>query len=172
MGDTLGPVYYSSADSGLIAYWRFDELEDLGINGDGADDVRDYSIYDSHGDLEGDATLEISGAIAGIELDNNNIQLKEYILTQNYPNPFNPVTTINYQIPEFSFVTLKVYDVLGNEITTLVNKEMPGGSYDIEFSAEGGSAFGGDAYNLSSGIYFYQLRAGDFVETKKMVLLR
>ena len=136
MGDTLGPVYYSSADSGLIAYWRFDELEDLGINGDGADDVRDYSIYGSHGDLVGDAILEISGAIAGIELSYNNIQPKEYILTQNFPNPFNPVTTINYQIPELSFVTLKVYDVLGSEIATLVNEEKPAGSYEVEFDAD------------------------------------
>ena len=71
-----------------------------------------------------------------------------------------------------SFVTLKTYDVLGNEITTIVNEEKPAGSYEVEFSAKGGSASGGDAWNLPSGIYFYQLRAGYFVETKKMVLLK
>jgi len=68
-------------------------------------------------------------------------------------------------------VQLKVYDVLGNEVATLVDEEKPAGSYEVEFSAKGGSASGGDANNLSSGIYFYQLRAGSFVETKKMILL-
>ena len=69
-------------------------------------------------------------------------------------------------------VTLKVYDVLGNEIATLVNEEKPPGTYEVEFSAKGGSAFGGNAYNLPSGIYYYQLKAGSFVQTKKMVYLK
>jgi len=86
----------------------------------------------------------------------------EYILAHNYPNPFNPTTTIKYQIPELSFVILKVYDVLGNEITTLVNEEKLAGSYQIKF----------DATILSSGLYFYRLQAGDFVETKKMLMLK
>ena len=85
-----------------------------------------------------------------------------FSLEQNYPNPFNPSTTINYQIPELSFVTLKVYDVLGSEVATLVNKELPVGNYEIEF----------DATTLPSGIYFYRLQAGSFVETKKMVLMK
>ena len=88
---------------------------------------------------------------------------KTFSLFQNYPNPFNPSTTIKYQIPELSFVTLKVYDVLGNEIATLVEEEKPAGTYKVEFYAKGGYA---------SGVYFYQLRAGSFVETKKMILLR
>ena len=86
----------------------------------------------------------------------------EFSLSQNFPNPFNPATTINYQIPELSFVTLKVYDVLGNEIITLVNEEKTAGSYDLEFNAA----------SLSSGVYFYRLQAGSFVETKKMVLMK
>lgn len=86
----------------------------------------------------------------------------EYNLNQNFPNPYNPITTIKYQIPEFSFVTLKVYDVLGNEVAILVNEEKPIGNYGIEF----------DATTLPSGIYFYRLRAGDFIETKKMILLK
>jgi hypothetical protein len=86
----------------------------------------------------------------------------EFGFDQNYPNPFNPVTRIKYQIPELSFVTLKVFDVLGNEITTLVNEEKPLGNYEIQF----------DATNLPSGVYFYRLQAGSFVETKKMVLLK
>jgi len=82
-------------------------------------------------------------------------------------------------LQEISFVTLKVYDVLGNEIATLVNEEKPAESYEVEFSAKGGSlpagrhgASGVNAWNLPSGIYFYQLKAGDYVETKKMVSLK
>lgn len=86
----------------------------------------------------------------------------EFRLDQNYPNPFNPTTIIKYQIPEYSFVTLIVYDVLGNEIATLLNEEKPDGSYEVEF---GGS-------DLPSGIYFYRIKAGTFVETKKMVILK
>jgi hypothetical protein len=83
-------------------------------------------------------------------------------LQQNYPNPFNPVTTINYQIPELSFVTINVFDVLGNEIETLVNEEKPIGTHTIEF----------DASSLPSGIYFYQLKTNNITQTKKMILLK
>jgi hypothetical protein len=70
------------------------------------------------------------------------------------------------------FVSIKVFDILGNEIATLVNEEKPAGSYEVEFSAKGGSASGGNAFNLPSGIYFYKLQAGQFLETKKMILLK
>ncbi len=86
--------------------------------------------------------------------------VKSYSLLQNYPNPFNPSTTINYQIPTTGIVSIKVYDVLGKEIATLVNEEKPAGSYEVNFSASGGSASGGNAANLSSGIYFYKIQAG------------
>jgi hypothetical protein len=85
-----------------------------------------------------------------------------FSLSQNYPNPFNPSTTINYQLPVNSFVTLKVYDVLGNEVAALVNEQKPAGEYEVEFNAS----------ELVSGVYFYTLRAGDYVSTKKTVLLR
>ena len=97
---------------------------------------------------------------------------KEFSLSQNYPNPFNPNTTIRFTISDLRFTTLKIYDVLGNEIATLVNEELPAGEYEVEFSAKGGTAFGGNALNLPSGIYFYQLRAGSFIQTKKMILLK
>jgi photosystem II stability/assembly factor-like uncharacterized protein len=106
-------------------------------------------------------------------------------LFQNYPNPFNPSTKIKFTIPSAEmirrvvFTTLKVYDIVGNEIATLVNEEKPAGEYEVEFSVKGISASGGNpashsgnVRNLTSGIYFYQLRAGDFVHTKKMILLR
>lgn len=85
-----------------------------------------------------------------------------YQLSQNFPNPFNPTTTIKYQIPKQSFVALKIYDMLGNEITALVNEEKNAGNYEVDFNA----------LRLPSGIYFCQLRTGDFVQTKKMVLLK
>lgn len=91
-----------------------------------------------------------------------------FALNQNYPNPFNPTTVISYQLPANSYVTLKVYNAIGTEVTTLVNEYKEAGSYNYEF----GSAKGGRNYELTSGIYFYTLRAGDFVQTKKMILLK
>ncbi|MBK9096685.1 MAG: T9SS type A sorting domain-containing protein [bacterium] len=85
-----------------------------------------------------------------------------YTLSQNYPNPFNPSTVISYRLPVTSNVSLKVYDVLGNEIATLVNEEKPAGEYEVEFNAA----------KLPSGIYFYKLEAGSFSETKKMILMK
>jgi photosystem II stability/assembly factor-like uncharacterized protein len=95
-----------------------------------------------------------------------------FVLNQNYPNPFNPSTTIKFSIPKSSFVNLKVYDILGKEVATLVNEEKLPGEYEVEFSAKGGSASGGNAYNLSSGIYFYHMQAGSFIETRKFVLMK
>jgi len=82
----------------------------------------------------------------------------------NYPNPFNPTTVISYQLPEKIFVTLKVYDILGREVATLINEYQDAGSYKVEFSAE--------KYNLSSGIYFYTLKAGKNYVVKKMLLAK
>ena len=95
------------------------------------------------------------------------ITVAEFELDQNYPNPFNPTTKIKFTIQsdvrrEMLNVSLKVYDVLGNEIVILVNEEKPSGSYEVEFSGA----------ELPSGIYFYRIRAGSFVETKKMVLMK
>jgi hypothetical protein len=95
-----------------------------------------------------------------------------FSLGQNYPNPFNPSTKISWQSPVSSHQTLKVYDVLGNEVTTLLDEYKPAGTYEVEFSAKGGSASGGNAYDLPSGIYFYKLQAGGFIETKKMILIK
>jgi hypothetical protein len=89
-----------------------------------------------------------------------------FVLYQNYPNPFNPSTNIRFRISDGGFVSLKVYDVLANEVATLVNEFKPAGEYGVEFNASSGIR------NLVSGFYFYQLRAGEFVQTKKMILLR
>jgi hypothetical protein len=115
----------------------------------------------------------IESSPTSVENDENNGSVpSDFALRQNYPNPFNPNTIISYRLPVQSYVTLKIYDIIGNDVATLVNEEKGPGTYEVEFSATGGSASGGNAYNLSSGIFFYQLQAGGFVQTKKMVLLK
>jgi hypothetical protein len=106
------------------------------------------------------------------KIENEEILSKKFYLYQNYPNPFNPSTKISYSIPLLEgnkrggFVTLKVYDVLGNEVATLVNDYKPAGSYEVEFQSAVGNK------QLASGIYYYQLRIGDFIQTEKMLLVR
>lgn len=85
-----------------------------------------------------------------------------YNLSQNYPNPFNPSTIINYQIPVEGFITLKVYDILGNEVKSLVNENKPAGIYNINFDASG----------LASGMYIYKLTAENYISTKKMLMIK
>jgi serine protease len=100
------------------------------------------------------------------ELPGRNIPI-EYKLDQNYPNPFNPSTIISYQIPSGNYVTLKVYDVLGREVSVLVNEFKQAGSYKVMFNVETRHAS-----SLPSGVYFYTMTAGEFVQTKKMILLK
>ena len=90
------------------------------------------------------------------------IALSVFSLEQNYPNPFNPSTIISWQSPVSSYQTLKVFDILGNEVATLVDEFKPAGKYEVEF----------DASEIPSGVYFYQLKTENFIETKKMILLR
>jgi hypothetical protein len=93
-----------------------------------------------------------------------NSLIQKFTLYQNYPNPFNSKTRIRFSIPNYGFTTLKVYDLLGQEIATLVNEPRPIGEYEIEFDA--------DKYNLTSGIYIYQLKSGSFIQSKKFVLVK
>jgi len=86
----------------------------------------------------------------------------EYSLEQNYPNPFNPSTTINFSIPVEAFVTLDVYNAIGQKVASLVNEDKSAGTYNVDFNAS----------NLTSGIYFYKISAGNFTETKKMILMK
>jgi hypothetical protein len=119
-------------------------------------DIRtgDYDIYAQ--------LVNASGGLGLLTSVEEEFTPEEFLLSQNYPNPFNPTTRIQYQVSSISQVSLKVYDILGNEVATLVNEEKPAGSYEVEFNAAG----------LSSGIYFYKLNAGSFVQTKKMILLK
>ena len=91
-----------------------------------------------------------------------NLVAKYFSLDQNYPNPFNPSTTISYNLAENADVSLKVYDVMGQEVAKLVNEKQSAGTHNVQF----------DASELSSGIYFYKLIAGDFISVKKMSLIK
>jgi hypothetical protein len=97
-----------------------------------------------------------------VSIESDGLIANTFILEQNYPNPFNPSTKIEFSIQDFGFVSLKVYDILGNEVATLVNSEKPAGVYELEWNAG----------NVPSGVYFYQLKTEDFVETKKMILMK
>jgi photosystem II stability/assembly factor-like uncharacterized protein len=108
----------------------------------------------------GAAVFRSSETLTGI--NDKKDESNYFLLSQNYPNPFNPSTTIKYEIPEKSFVTIKVYDVLGNEVANLVDEEKQAGDHIVNF----------DAAKLSSGVYFYSLSAGNYFSTKKMILLR
>ena len=101
------------------------------------------------------------GGPIGIQPISTNIP-EEYLLYQNYPNPFNPVTTIRFDVPKTSFVKLAVYDILGKENETIIDEQLSSGTYEIQWNASG----------YTSGVYFYKIRAGDYVSTKKMVLLK
>jgi hypothetical protein len=128
-----------------------------------------YSGFDDFWSTRiGYATAPIDSPTSIEDYDKSYIT-EDFSLSQNYPNPFNPSTKIKYSVPQSSQVQIKVFDVLGNEIETLVNQEKPAGTYEITWYAEA----------LPSGIYFYQLKvypanggASSFVETKKMILLR
>ena len=105
-------------------------------------------------------SFDYSATVSGVEDGKFNTVPQEFTLFQNYPNPFNPTTMINYQLPITSKVELSIYNLLGQKVTTLVSKKQVAGTYRIEWNAE----------SLLSGIYLYQLKAGDFTETRKLVL--
>ena len=109
-----------------------------------------FKTYDGGGNI-------ISN-ISGLQ---NNIS-SDYLLYQNFPNPFNPNTTIRYDVKTKGDVEMKIFDLLGREVVTLVNENQTPGTYEVVF----------DASSLPSGVYFYKLQAGDFIETRKMVVLK
>ncbi len=94
--------------------------------------------------------------------NNSSLIPQTYSLQQNYPNPFNPTTKINFSIPKQGMVSLKVYDVLGKEVMTLVNEQKPAGNFEVDFNGS----------NLSSGAYFYRIEAGEFVDVKRMIIIK
>jgi DNA-binding beta-propeller fold protein YncE len=164
--DSIGNCYISSFTENVI--YRFNigfsgdpEIISTGHNGPSG------LGYNSRDNILGVTNYE-GNRIDLIDLETTDVEYEKsstpggFQLEQNYPNPFNPSTTISYSIPKKDFVSLKVYDVLGNEIATLIEEEKPAGKYEIEFNA----------VELTSGIYFYRIITGSFVETKSMILLK
>jgi ligand-binding sensor domain-containing protein len=124
-----------------------------------------YAVtIDSHGNkwIGTDKGLAIFSGTSTYVQDNRNTRPSMIQLSQNYPNPFNPTTSIEYQLPKKGFVTIRIYDMLGRAVATLVNQDKQPGKYTVEFTAS----------NFASGMYFYQLKMNDFTLTKKMILLK
>ena len=115
-----------------------------------------------HGGPNGSGMAGIINVQTATGVNDNNSFLNKFELSQNFPNPFNPSTRISYQLPETGFVSLKIYDILGNEVANLENSKKSAGNYVTIF----------DGSKLSSGIYFYTLKSGKFIETKKMILMK
>lgn len=163
-------LWLSTCAGGLVKYdrknsWKVYNVRNSGI----AFDSQSLVKIDSYGNKwighneSGLSIFREGGVILTDVKENKAEQLPEsFALYQNYPNPFNSTTKINYSLPKESFVIIKVYDVLGNDLTTLVDEDKPAGTYKINF----------DANKYSSGVYFYQLKTNDFIVTKKMILLR
>lgn len=135
-----------------------------------------FSIYAQHlgGNGRGDVSIMLTSVPLPVKEDASSLPTKVE-LAQNYPNPFNPSTKIKFVIPSVETsrrdvsTTLKVYDVLGNEIATLVNEKKPAGTYEVEFNT---NIHTGNVRNLPSGVYLYRLQAENSVETKKMLLIK
>jgi len=159
-------LFASTADSGL--YVSLDNGNNWFASNDGLPTLKLNGVRSTGTDLYcgtngyGIWKRPISSIVTDIDEEITTELPDDFILAQNYPNPFNPSTKIRWQSPVGSHQTLKVYDVLGNEVATLVDEYREAGRYEIAF----------DASDLVSGIYFYRLQAGSFIETKKMILLR
>lgn len=167
--DETLPIIIAPLDS-VEATIVFEPIE----NGSFADKINFRSVSDT---LLIARQVFVEGTTPPVSAEEEKNEVYNYSLLQNYPNPFNPSTNIEFQISDFLFVSLKVYDILGNEIATLVNEELSPGVYDIKFNLREGpgselssgiSAKGGH----TSGVYFYQLRAGNFIQTKKMLIIK
>jgi len=145
-GTTNKPHDYQFNDSGLSFGYHNYRLKQVDFNGN-------FIYHDLN-----DTIIILTPAV----LPNGSVVSHSYHISQNYPNPFNPVTNLEFGIPKLGFVSLKVYDLVGNEVKTLVNEIKPAGSYSVTF----------DGSNLSSGIYFYKITADDFSSVKKMTLVK
>ncbi|MFB3056500.1 MAG: T9SS type A sorting domain-containing protein, partial [Ignavibacteriaceae bacterium] len=157
--DETLPIIIAPHDS-VEATIVFEPIE----NGSFADKINFRSVTDT---LLIARQVFVKGETSPVSVEDEIHEPYNYSLSQNYPNPFNPSTIIEFRISDFGFVILKVYDILGNEIATLVNEDLSPGKYDIEFDL-GAS----HRPTITSGIYFYQLRAGNFNQTKKMLIVK
>ncbi len=163
------PTYFINPSGGIGDYHLINTSPAVNAgSGNGAPNIDKDGVVRPQGSGFDIGCYEFTNA-SGINEEKNH---ESFQLFQNYPNPFNPSTVISWQSTVGSHQTLKIYDVLGNEVAVLVDDYKTAGSYEVEFSAKGGSASGGNAYNLPSGIYFYQLKSGSFVSTKSMILIK
>lgn len=145
-GTSFVTHHYEYVDSPLTSGTYYYRLKQIDTNGD-------FKITDT-----------INATLVTSVNDENKNQIINFELLQNYPNPFNPITIINYQLVISNYVELIVYDVLGNKVVKLVNEWQTTGLYRIEFDA--------DKYNITSGIYYYQIKTDEFISTKKMIYLK
>ena len=176
--EEITDLFFSSPDSGVVVgkpgmvrftadggnTWQEDTMI---TNFVGGRNIKQIGVFNENiGSVLIDGGVTIAFATDSSLLtavNEDEIHIHNYSLSNNYPNPFNPSTIIEYSLPQYGFVTLRIYDMLGREIATLVNEEKPAGNYKFEFEAS----------NLASGVYYYHITVGnEFVETRKMILLK
>ncbi len=162
LDNTFGNAGITTTDVGPFNTGGDDKANSVAIQSDGKIVASGSSLYNNFYNLYAFAVVRYTGSITtGVNLVQSETP-QSFKLYQNYPNPFNPTTVISYRISAVSHVTLKVYDILGKEVSTLVNKIEPAGKYEVQFSGS----------NLPSGIYFYSIEAGKFREVRKMILIK
>ena len=156
-GTDLAPSWIYASFDGGISFSPYSEglAERASVEAFAVNDTFMFAGTDDHG-----VWRRVRPGVVSVQTESE--ILRDYHLAQNHPNPFNPTTTISYTIPSDGFVNLSVYNTIGEEVRTLVNEFKEAGSHNENFNATG----------LSSGIYFYKLKAGNFVQTKKMILMK
>ena len=161
--DGIMTKYRNTAYKPLILFRKFSYLYFEEENRDSARVIAEMmeSQYPDH-ELTKSAKMMFGVTTLKKETEETSIIPKEYKLYQNYPNPFNPETVIRYQLPANSKVTLTIYDILGKEVTKLVDKEQEAGKYEIKFNSG----------KLASGVYVYRIKAGEFMMSQKMILVK
>jgi len=158
-GNSWSKLWEAEVDSSGWA-WR-EIFIDLSAYKNNSNVVLAWQYVGNDGDLVGIDNVEI--IYGTVDVEENEAKLPtEYALNQNYPNPFNPSTVISYALPKQEMVTLSIYNILGEEVAELVNEMQSAGNYKVNF----------DASKLSTGAYIYRLQAGNFIQTKKMLLLK
>lgn len=158
--DTITESYGPTASDDTVSFHFYcRDINNIFVHGAGHLRIRAERVSNPSQFIELDFRANTTQTIGITQISSI---LKEFTLSQNYPNPFNPVTNINFAIPKNEYVSLRVYDMLGREVKVLVNQNLNQGEYQVNFDASG----------LSSGMYYYSLRAGENVSVKKMVLVK
>lgn len=158
--DSAQSSAFSDASTGNISFPVSNKIYNYNIQYENVQQtIYSYNIIAHPGNTN--VKIQLSTSPLSVKQISSDVP-KQFNLSQNYPNPFNPTTVIEYSLPKSGAVTLAVYDILGREVSSLVNENQLAGSYKVEFNAN----------KLASGIYFYQIRSGNFISTKRMVLLK